>query len=510
MGDFMKKKKMKLMVFLVVVLTFSFNTIYSSMFFFDVIGHWAEEEIFWATNDYELFKGYEDGSFKPDNYITRGEYISILYRTAVINKIIKEEPLKPKEETKKDTKEEKKEEVKKVIVKQIGPYIDLKESYWGYKNIAAMYKFINSNSGIKFEDIFVGNTFDANKYITRNEAALLISIFDYPAVEEKGLVFKDVLPSYKYYNEIMNLVNNEIINGYADNTFKPQKNITRAESAKLIKRLFKEIGYGKGFIKNMLLVTGIYDSKFMYFGNYFGNDKLKEDDKKYVKALRTLEYLDFIVTIPYDEKKNYDDNPLKTLISLKDEGYWNNIGLNYYLIKYDLVNDEVIQQFINEMIKEYETRDDLKGCEVKSIFNQLFIKSKNPELLDKVFKKWEVSAQDKEYYNVIFTRAIYLCNNNRSQDALDMINNLLYNDKSKTTDPEILRTIYLNKTWIEYKLGKLNQSVKTLEELLKIIRFYSINDPSLKKVEEDIIGYIKVIKSENLKLSINKDMKTEQ
>ena len=42
----------------------------------DISGHWAEEQIQdFVDNGY--IKGYPDGSFKPDNNITRAEFMTI-------------------------------------------------------------------------------------------------------------------------------------------------------------------------------------------------------------------------------------------------------------------------------------------------------------------------------------------------------------------------------------------------------------------------------------------------
>ncbi len=50
--------------------------------FSDISGHWAEEYIIKAV-DYMLITGYTDGTFKPDKYITRAEAVTILNRILV-------------------------------------------------------------------------------------------------------------------------------------------------------------------------------------------------------------------------------------------------------------------------------------------------------------------------------------------------------------------------------------------------------------------------------------------
>ena len=43
----------------------------------DISGHWAEEVIA-QWQDKGLISGYEDGSFRPDNQVTRAEFVIML------------------------------------------------------------------------------------------------------------------------------------------------------------------------------------------------------------------------------------------------------------------------------------------------------------------------------------------------------------------------------------------------------------------------------------------------
>lgn len=51
-------------------------------YFKDIDGHWAKDYILIATNQFWL-SGYEDGTFKPDAYITRAEAMTIINRILV-------------------------------------------------------------------------------------------------------------------------------------------------------------------------------------------------------------------------------------------------------------------------------------------------------------------------------------------------------------------------------------------------------------------------------------------
>jgi hypothetical protein len=47
--------------------------------FHDVAGHWAAADIS-AVSLAKLFNGYEDGTFRPDSRMTRGEAAGVIYR----------------------------------------------------------------------------------------------------------------------------------------------------------------------------------------------------------------------------------------------------------------------------------------------------------------------------------------------------------------------------------------------------------------------------------------------
>ena len=48
--------------------------------FSDTEGHWAEWAIDKWSQEYQIIQGYEDDTFRPDNYITRGAFAGILDR----------------------------------------------------------------------------------------------------------------------------------------------------------------------------------------------------------------------------------------------------------------------------------------------------------------------------------------------------------------------------------------------------------------------------------------------
>lgn len=70
-------KKKFILALLALVLVFTFNSKADAQTFKDLKGHWAKDYIEWAA-DNGIFKGYKDGTFKPDKKITRAEFIKII------------------------------------------------------------------------------------------------------------------------------------------------------------------------------------------------------------------------------------------------------------------------------------------------------------------------------------------------------------------------------------------------------------------------------------------------
>ena len=100
------------------------------------------------------------------------------------------------------------------------------EGHWANKQIS---KFIENSYANGYED----NTFRPDNQITRAEFVKLVN--KYFGFNEKGVSdLKDINPKNWYYNDVCIAIKAGYINGYEDNTFRPDKQITREEAAKII------------------------------------------------------------------------------------------------------------------------------------------------------------------------------------------------------------------------------------------------------------------------------------
>ncbi len=169
----------------------------------DISNHWAQKAI-GELHQQGLISGYEDNSFKPDDYMTRAEYVS------VVNKVMK------------FTDE-----------KEIS-FSDVKDGDW-YKNAIAVAVANGYCSG--YEDA----TFRPNAKITRAEASVMLSkaLGLTEAIEDFKFSDASEIPSWAKM-EINRLVGAKYISGYPDSSFKAQNNISRAEAFAMLHRVVQK------------------------------------------------------------------------------------------------------------------------------------------------------------------------------------------------------------------------------------------------------------------------------
>ncbi|MFR3072774.1 MAG: S-layer homology domain-containing protein, partial [Paeniclostridium sp.] len=178
------------------------NTYTSKSRINDIDGHWAKADI-------EKFiklgyvNGYEDNTFRPENQITRAEFIKLVNR--VFNLTEKANP----------------------------NFKDISSQDWYYEDlrIAVKYGYING-----YED----NTFRADNPITRQEAMKIITTLKNNEDVNLDKIyqysdFKDIDYWAKEYVE--GAIESGYIRGDENKLIKPKGNITRAESVTMLNRL---------------------------------------------------------------------------------------------------------------------------------------------------------------------------------------------------------------------------------------------------------------------------------
>ena len=146
--------------------------------------------------------GYTDGTIRPGNNISRAEVATIFFRLLT-------------------------DEAREQYNKTTTSYSDIKDGAWCCRAVATL-----TNAGVI--NGYTDGTFRPNAPITRAELATIIARFAKLDVNTK--TFSDINGHWAQ-KSIELAAGNNWINGYDDGTFRPNNNITRAETFAMINRV---------------------------------------------------------------------------------------------------------------------------------------------------------------------------------------------------------------------------------------------------------------------------------
>ena len=146
--------------------------------------------------------GYIDGTIRPGNNISRAEVATIFFRLLT-------------------------DEAREQYNKTTTSYSDIKDGAWCCRAVATL-----TNAGVI--NGYTDGTFRPNAPITRAELATIIARFAKLDVNTK--TFSDINGHWAQ-KSIELAAGNNWINGYEDGTFRPNNNITRAETFAMINRV---------------------------------------------------------------------------------------------------------------------------------------------------------------------------------------------------------------------------------------------------------------------------------
>lgn len=171
----------------------------------DVQGHWAENQVTeWVENG--LAAGYQDGTFKPNNQITRAEFVALVNRA-----FEKQDP------------------------DATADFSDVAPSNWFYAEVAAA-------SAAGYVGGYQDGTFQPQNAISRQEAASMIARLLGLSSDAAEASFTDADAIGAWAKGAVNAVaEGEIMGGYPDGSFGPARSITRAEA---VVTLDRALGWG--------------------------------------------------------------------------------------------------------------------------------------------------------------------------------------------------------------------------------------------------------------------------
>ena len=202
-------KKLSL-VFLTMILVLSFTgTVFANGS--DIDGHWAENKIRTWLDDGTI-EGYPDNTFRPDKYMTRAEFIT--------------------------------------LINNVFDYRDSEENF--FKDVDPLAWYAQEVSRAIFQNYISGyedGTFRPSNLISRQEAAVIIAkILQLEASDSSDWLskFADEQDIPQWSRGAINaLVGKKIMNGYSDGTIKPNNYITRAEVVVILQQAIKGVVDGQ-------------------------------------------------------------------------------------------------------------------------------------------------------------------------------------------------------------------------------------------------------------------------
>jgi hypothetical protein len=193
-----------LLVFSMVLSGFSFAFANS---FSDIERHWAKNEIK-AWTEKGLIEGYSDGTFRPDNNITRAEFITLINRAFGYTK------------------------------EGIADFTDISSEDWFYGEIAKA-KAAGYISG------YPDGTIKPNNFISRQEVASVVvrmlALEEDIKAAEKFVDYSKISDWSKGY--IGAVLAADIMEGYPDGTFRAEDFIKYAEAVVTLERIIKTEPY---------------------------------------------------------------------------------------------------------------------------------------------------------------------------------------------------------------------------------------------------------------------------
>lgn len=216
----------------------------------DIGGHWAEDIIAkWI--DAEKINGYPDGTFKPDNPVTRAEFVQILYNVLPDRAVAEETD---------------------------HTFTDVSEGDWYYESVMALLQH-----GVVAE----GETFEPESYITRQDAMTMIGRAFYVRSVDSTAVegFADYSEISDYaLDYVAGLVEQGLVGGYEDNTIRPLAQITRAESVKILDGL--DLVHDKNSLEGIMeqIYAGIEEAPMVV-----SNIVITDENAEYYLGLKNLD-----------------------------------------------------------------------------------------------------------------------------------------------------------------------------------------------------------------------------
>lgn len=285
--------------------------------FLDTENHWAKNAIdeFGENN---IIKGYEDDTFRPDNYMTRAEVVTVINRMLGL----KRESL---------------------------AYIpDIARQDWYYSEIRKAMK-----SGIIKGD--ENGYIKPNDNITREEAIVMLARAFKITTDSVGAEEYTDANSVSDWakNEVRAFYKLEYINGYADGEIKPKESITRAEFVTILNRIFTKVLDDSGIYSDIIQGNVIVNGKNIVLKDLTitGDLVISEGTKETMRLKNVSVGGNLIIRENIEKPKEIKVNGRTYNLYVVENEETNKYKNDEYGIEFSLPNDiEIIEKWKTEEI----------------------------------------------------------------------------------------------------------------------------------------------------------------
>ncbi len=208
------------------------------------------------TNRTAYMRGYENGTFRPNANITRGEIATVLTNIVQVTENLENE--------------------------NVRMYKDMSKAQWYDDAIGFMTKH-------KVLSGYPDGDFRPNSGLTRAEFATLISKFIFLEGAEKSERFKDVDGTYWANKYIASVKKMGIMRGYPDGSFMPEKLVTRGEVANIVNKILQRQADVSFIDKSNQLKKYSDDKHWAYYDIQMASNSYKYELKDGVEKWTQIE-----------------------------------------------------------------------------------------------------------------------------------------------------------------------------------------------------------------------------
>lgn len=303
----------------------------------DITGHVAEDDILRAV-EYGLLDGYEDGMFRPDDTMTRGQLVTAMYALLQSNRQVLTENGFIYFELIDDQR----------FYKVKLPYKDVTRGSELFNPLLYTKESVDAMMGKgSFQEVFPGNLFQPFAAITYSEAARILDSFFF--FQTDSITSGDTPPDWAQ-QALSRLAMLQIIDEESKGQYATP--LTRGQAASWLVRLSDQLAYYSllpTYSQTSSYFT--YDPEYDLYGpllfDSYDSNNLSNRDKLYLEVIEKF------------ERGLSDKDSIQVLRDLKRTGYRNQTGVLFYLTYLDgTLSSEERNEMFGQVVVQLSRKSD--------------------------------------------------------------------------------------------------------------------------------------------------------